>query len=164
MQTCNGIKKDLAPVKDSSAEVDIFPWMTAAALELIGEAGLGYSFNSFTRQRNEYKLAIRDVTFVLSIISWISATKKLSLRRFFAKSVPFMKVLPFFYNLGTPGFRRWVLTHNPIRTIRLLLNAVNLQNEQAEEVLRSRQELIASGVDLSSEAGRGRDIMTLLSK
>lgn len=53
--------------------------MTSAALELIGEAGLGYSFDSFTGQRNRYKLAMRDVeyvwplgysTLVLRVVSW----------------------------------------------------------------------------------------------
>ena len=41
---------------------------------------------------------------------------------------------------------------------------MNIQNALAEEVLRARQELISAGVDLSSEPGRGRDLMTLLSK
>lgn len=48
--------------------------------------------------------------------------------------------------------------------IRLFAEAVSIQNAQAEEALRARQELIAAGVDLSSEPGRGRDLMTLLSR
>ncbi|KAG9097458.1 cytochrome P450-dit2 [Ceratobasidium sp. 370] len=145
-QTCKGIKKDLSNVRDSSKEVDVFPWMTAAALELIGEAGLGYSFSSFAGERNEYNVAIKSVM------------------QFLSKAGPFIKMLPTLYNFGTPAFRRWALSYIPVRNIQQLLHAVRIQNNQAEEVLRARQALIASGHDLSSEAGRGRDIMTLLMK
>ncbi|CUA74081.1 hypothetical protein RSOLAG22IIIB_10965 [Rhizoctonia solani] len=85
------------PLHHCSKEVDLFPWATAAALDLVGEAGLGYSFNSFSGERNEYSTAIKGAT-------------------------------------------------------------------QAEEVIRSREAALSAGNDLSTEAGRGRDIMTLLMK
>ncbi|KAF8751191.1 cytochrome P450 [Rhizoctonia solani] len=119
-QTSNGIMKDLNESKSSTKELDVFPWATAAALELVGEAGLGYSFSSFTGERNEYNIAIKSVI--------------------------------------------WILKHIPHNNIQQLLHAVRIQNEQAEEVIRTRQGLISSGEDLSSQAGRGRDIMTLLMK
>ncbi|CAE6491106.1 unnamed protein product [Rhizoctonia solani] len=145
-QTCEGIKKDLKLSKSSSKEVDVFPWATVAALELVGEAGLGYSFSSFTGERNEYNIAIKSVMQV------------------FSKMGPFMKVLPLVYHIGTPSLRRWMLKHIPHRDIQQLRYAVGIQNQQAEEVIRTRQALISSGDDLSSQAGRGRDIMTLLMK
>ncbi|GAB1522895.1 hypothetical protein RhiTH_006020 [Rhizoctonia solani] len=138
--------KDLNESKSSTKELDVFPWATAAALELVGEAGLGYSFSSFTGERNEYNIAIKSVMQVLS------------------KMGPFMKVLPYVYRMGTPSFRSWILKHIPHNNIQQLLHAVRIQNEQAEEVIRTRQGLISSGEDLSSQAGRGRDIMTLLMK
>ncbi|KAG8750917.1 cytochrome P450-dit2, partial [Ceratobasidium sp. 423] len=144
--TCQGIKKDLKFSKSSSKEVDVFPWATVAALELIGEAGLGYSFSSFTGERNEYNIAIKSVMQV------------------FSKMGPFIKVLPFVYHIGTPSFRRWMLKHIPHNDIQQLRYAVGIQNQQAEEVIQTRQALISSGDDLSSQAGRGRDIMTLLMK
>ncbi|CAE6451426.1 unnamed protein product, partial [Rhizoctonia solani] len=42
--------------------------------------------------------------------------------------------------------------------------AIKLQNEQAEQIIRARQALLSAGSDLSAEAGRGKDIMTLLMK
>ncbi|GAB1522894.1 hypothetical protein RhiTH_006019 [Rhizoctonia solani] len=145
-KTSEGIKKDIASFKGPSNEVDVFPWATVAALELVGEAGLGYSFSSFTGERNEYNIAIKSVMQV------------------FSKMGPFMKVLPYVYRMGTPSFRSWILKHIPHNNIQQLLHAVRIQNEQAEEVIRTRQGLISSGEDLSSQAGRGRDIMTLLMK
>ncbi|KAB5592714.1 Cytochrome P450 family protein [Ceratobasidium theobromae] len=145
-QTCQGIKDELKTAKSSSNEVDVFPWATVAALELIGEAGLGYSFNSFTGERNKYHNAIKSVAEVA------------------AEVAPFAKILPFVYKIGTPSFRRWALKHVPWDSIQRLRYAVEVQNQQAEEVLRAREALIASGDDLSSHIGRGRDIMTLLMK
>lgn len=85
-------------------------------------------------------------------------------RKLFSRIGPFLKFLPYVYNLGTPTFRQWVLRYNPIKMVRLFAESVKIQTDLAEEVLRARKELIASGGDLSSEPGRGRDLMTLLSK
>ncbi|EUC54994.1 cytochrome P450 family protein [Rhizoctonia solani AG-3 Rhs1AP] len=145
-ETCQCIKKDLKLSKSSSREVDIFPWATAAALELVGEAGLGYSFSSFTGERNEYNIAIKSVMQVISKVD------------------PFVKLLPFLYRIGTPSTRRWMLKHVPHKDIQQLRYAVGIQNQLAEQVIQTRQALISSGDDLSSQAGRGRDIMTLLMK
>lgn len=107
---------------------------------------MGYSFNSFTGERNEYNNAIKSVMQVLT------------------KMNPFIKILPYVYRFGTPSFRRWALQYIPSVAIQQLRHATGVQNGQAEEVLRARQALISAGVDLSSQAGRGRDIMTLLMK
>ncbi|QRV95542.1 cytochrome P450 family protein [Ceratobasidium sp. AG-Ba] len=145
-QTGDAIKKDLANAKSSSKELDIFPWITAAALDLVGEAGLGYSFDSLTGQRNEYNIAVKSVM------------------RLFSQVAPYAKVMPFLYNFGTAAFRRWAVQYIPLTIVRQMRHVVAVQKEQAEEVLRARQALLSSGSDLSAEAGRGRDIMTLLMK
>lgn len=67
-QTCQGIKQELASAKNTANEIDIFHWTASAALELIGEAGLGYSFNSFGGERNEYYYAVKSVMFVLQYL------------------------------------------------------------------------------------------------
>ncbi|CAE6468143.1 unnamed protein product [Rhizoctonia solani] len=144
-ETTKAINTDLA-LSDASKEVDVFPWATAAALDLIGEAGLGYSFHSFSGERNKYSTALKKVTQSL------------------AKLGPLIQLLPYVHRIGTPAFRRWFLDLMPSNTIQRLRHAIKLQNEQAEEIIRSRQELISAGKDLSSEAGRGKDIMTLLMK
>ncbi|KAB5592716.1 Cytochrome P450 family protein [Ceratobasidium theobromae] len=117
-----------------------------AALELIGEAGLGYSFNSFTGERNEY----------------IEAAK--SVAQLFARLVPLASILPYVNRIGTPSFRRWIIERIPSPFLQRVLLAVTIQNQMAGEVLRARQALLSSGVDLSSQAGRGRDIITLFMK
>ena len=39
--------------KDGKAEVDMFHWMARTALELIGQGGLGYSFDPLTSDRHD---------------------------------------------------------------------------------------------------------------
>ncbi|KAG8706379.1 cytochrome P450-dit2 [Ceratobasidium sp. 423] len=144
-ETTTAINKDLAAYKGSK-EVDVFPWATAAALDLVGEAGLGYAFNSFSGERNEYSTAIKGVT------------------QSFGKIGPFVQLLPYVHRLGTPAFRQWVMDLIPSNTLQHLRRVVRLQNGQAEEVLRAREASLSAGNDLSSQAGRGRDIVTLLMK
>ncbi|CAE6385476.1 unnamed protein product [Rhizoctonia solani] len=144
-ETTNSINKELASSKGSK-EVDVFPWATAAALDLVGEAGLGYAFKSFSGERNEYSTAIKGVTQSFGAIG------------------PFIQLLPYVHRIGTPAFREWVLSLVPSGTIQNLRRVVKLQNDQAEEVLRARQASLSAGADLSSTAGRGKDIMTLLMK
>ncbi|KAG8706378.1 cytochrome P450-dit2, partial [Ceratobasidium sp. 423] len=144
-EATNAINKELASSKGSK-EVDVFPWATAAALDLVGEAGLGYAFNSFSGERNEYSTAIKGVT------------------QAFGKIGVLIMLLPYVHRIGTPAFRQWVLSLMPSKTIQQLRHAVSIQNQQAEEVIHARQASISAGHDLSSVAGRGRDIMTLLMK
>ncbi|CAE6506376.1 unnamed protein product [Rhizoctonia solani] len=144
-EATTAIDKELVASKGSK-EVDVFPWATAAALDLVGEAGLGYAFNSFSGERNEYSTAVKGVT------------------QSFGKIGPFVQLLPYVHRLGTPAFRRWVMNLIPSSTLQHLRRVVQLQSGQAEEVLRSREASLSAGNDLSSEAGRGRDIMTLLMK
>ncbi|CAE6506371.1 unnamed protein product [Rhizoctonia solani] len=143
--TTTAINKELGSSKEAK-EVDIFPWATAAALDLVGEAGLGYAFNSFSGERNEYSTAIKGVT------------------QAFGKIGVFIMLLPYVHRIGTSAFRQWVLNFMPSRTIQQLRHTVSIQNKQAEEVIHARQASISAGHDLSSVAGRGRDIMTLLMK
>ncbi|KAF8708470.1 cytochrome P450, partial [Rhizoctonia solani] len=137
-QTCNAIDKSL-----STGVIDIIPWTTAAALELIGEAGLGYSFSSFNGEKNEYSTAIKSVGQLLS------------------KLVPFIPIYPYFVRLPVT---RKALSYVRIPLLRQVLKATSLQNEQAEQILRTRQDMLTKGTDLESVTGRGKDILTQLMK
>ncbi|GAB1527199.1 hypothetical protein RhiTH_010374 [Rhizoctonia solani] len=136
-QACRAIDQSL------STEVnDVFQWSTAAALEFIGEAGLGYSFGSFSGETNEYSVASKSVF------------------QLFAKLVPFIPLYPYLYRLPiTPE----LLSYVPFPLLQQVLKATKLQNDQAEQILRKRKDLLERGVDLESVTGRGKDILTQLS-
>ena len=49
--------------QDAPVEVDILSWMGRTALELIGQAGLGYSFDPLTADTpDEFATAIKNFT------------------------------------------------------------------------------------------------------
>ncbi|KAH7323309.1 cytochrome P450 [Rhizoctonia solani] len=142
---CLSISKEL-PKSTSPKELDLLKEAAAATLDTVGEIGFGYSFNSFGEDRNKYSDSVQEITQSLVRIG------------------PFIQLLPYVHRLGTPAFRQWILEIAPFSAIQQLRLAVKAQNEQASNILRARRELISSGVDMSSEAGSGRDIITLLMK
>ena len=51
-----------ALVREGSTEIDMVHWMSRAALELIGRAGLGHSFDSLVENvPNDFAVAIKAV-------------------------------------------------------------------------------------------------------
>ena len=52
--------------KQRSVEADMYLWMGRCALELIGQAGLGYSFDPLTADKPDaYAMAVKSLQFVL---------------------------------------------------------------------------------------------------
>ncbi|GAB1522867.1 hypothetical protein RhiTH_005992 [Rhizoctonia solani] len=68
------INKELS-LSQGSKEVNVFPWATAAALDLVGKAGLGYAFNLFAGDQNKYSTAIKSVTTAVSRILKVLAQR-----------------------------------------------------------------------------------------
>ena len=52
----------------AGTEVDVLAWMGRTVLELVGQAGLGYSFDPLTEDRpDEFATAVKEFLWVLSI-------------------------------------------------------------------------------------------------
>jgi hypothetical protein len=47
-------------VANGPQEIDIVEWMRMTALELIGQAGLGYSFGTLERRNNKFSQTINE--------------------------------------------------------------------------------------------------------
>lgn len=63
-------KAVLTEVGNSVEEVNVLEWMTRTALELIGQGGLGYSFDPLTaRTTNEFGDALKDLAYEISSIA-----------------------------------------------------------------------------------------------
>ncbi len=57
--------------RETGVEIDILSWMGRVALELIGQGGLGYSFDPLVKtEHNTFGEALKDVLFVLIHITW----------------------------------------------------------------------------------------------
>ncbi len=52
-------------VKDRPQKIDVHNWLTRTALELIGQGGLGYSFDPLTEDRhNDFGDAVKALMYV----------------------------------------------------------------------------------------------------
>ena len=56
-------------VGEKNTEVDIQNWMSRTALELIGQAGLGYSFDPLTEEaKDSYAESIKDLMSITNLL------------------------------------------------------------------------------------------------
>lgn len=54
---------------DEPVELDMLSWMSRTALELIGQAGLGYSFDPLVADhQDEFAAAVKEFQYVLQFV------------------------------------------------------------------------------------------------
>ncbi|KAI0698621.1 cytochrome P450 [Cytidiella melzeri] len=136
-------------VGSATAEVDIHNWMGRTALELIGQGGLGYSFDSLTKngQRNAYADAIK-------------AFVPLSL------TLHYYRVLhPKVQNVGTPAFRRFVARLIPSKDVQKFREHLDVMQTSARQIYNSKKAALEQGDKaVVHQIGEGKDILSILMK
>ncbi|EEB89978.1 hypothetical protein MPER_11874, partial [Moniliophthora perniciosa FA553] len=138
-------------VKDGPKEVDMSSWMGRTALELIGQAGLGYSFDDLKESPREdpFAHAIKTLNLILGRLAGVS-----------------FLVLPWGSRIGTPGFRRFVCNLFP--WWKDLQDAKNLADDMwkmSTDIFRRRKKVLEmGGEEAQQDVGRGRDVLSLLIK
>ncbi|EAU84602.2 hypothetical protein CC1G_00121 [Coprinopsis cinerea okayama7 len=135
-------------VKDGPSEIDIASWMTRTALELIGQSGLGTSFDSLQQGAAEHPFAasLKGLMQGLSVI-------------------PFWRfvVLPKFDGIGSPRFRRWVVERIPSKNIQKLVNMVDVMHNTSLEIYEKKKAALAEDTGSHDEVGsRCKDIIGIL--
>ncbi|KAH9941813.1 cytochrome P450 [Epithele typhae] len=136
-------------VEHAPAEIDMLNWMGRTALELIGKAGLGYSFDPLEE----------DVTpdvFAVAIKAYVPALYALSVFRW---------AMPYVSHLGTPAFRRRLMEWIPFKRLHRLKNVVDTMHRRAEEIYQEKKAQLDKGDQaLLLQVGEGRDLMSILLK
>ncbi|KAF9806968.1 hypothetical protein IEO21_08435 [Rhodonia placenta] len=135
-------------VSDGPAEIDFLHWMGRTALELIGQGGLGYSFDKLVEDGdNEYGHAIKSLQPTLQRIN--------ILRR----------LLPYVHKLGPVWFRRLVMQYFPIKNVREAKMCVDTMHRCSTEIYKSKKIALARGEEaVLKQVGEGKDIMSILMK
>ncbi|KAF6751297.1 cytochrome P450 [Ephemerocybe angulata] len=137
-------------VSQGEEKIDILSWMTRTALELIGQSGFGYSFDSLDHDAPEHPYSA-------SIKNYLSAlnTPILALTRIF--------LLPYVHNLGSPRFRRAVIDALPWKGLHDVRDIVDVMDKTAVEIFQSsKRALNDSDSDMSQRVGGGKDVMSIL--
>ncbi|KAG6917703.1 hypothetical protein DXG01_001475 [Tephrocybe rancida] len=140
--------------KPQGLEVDILDWLVRTTLELIAQAGLGHTFNSFDHTSREFKEFQWAITSVLPIAG----------RMFFF--LPFMQS---WRKIRPVWFRRLLstlVTYLPWSAPREFKKACDTLHPVYESVLEGKKKLYREGgmSALEANASSGKDLMTILFK
>ena len=138
----------LEQIEGDESEVNMMRWMSRAALEYIGQGGLGYSFQALDdTKRDSYSEAIKG----------FSPTN-------FSLLLP-RQFLPWLIKIGTPSFRRTVLELIPFQSIQTMIRLTDTMNARTRQIFQGKKEALAKGDEaVQNQIGKGKDILSILSK
>ncbi|KAJ6495099.1 cytochrome P450 [Mycena sanguinolenta] len=128
-------------------EVEMASVLTRTSLELIGQSGLGYSFDSLAvdSPKNEYTETIKNLMPVLGTVSHL------------------FPLLPTIVKIGTPGFRRWLLDISPWKSLHRLRDMSYLMENTAKKILKGKKAALQGGdLETQEHVDTGTDIMSIL--
>ncbi|KAH9885121.1 cytochrome P450 [Cubamyces lactineus] len=133
---------------EGPTEVDMLSWMGRTALELIGQAGLGYSFDPLVEESaDEFAIAIKMLQPALSQVNFI--------RRF----------LPYIPEWISPWFRGKVVEVIPHKGIQRVRRISDTLYERSVAIYQERKRALELGEEaLSHKLGQGHDLMSILLK
>ncbi|KAH9944870.1 cytochrome P450, partial [Amylocystis lapponica] len=137
-----------AQVDAEPREVDVLNWMGRAALELVGQGGLGYSLDPLVEDTpNALGNAIKGLVPAL-----------------FALDTP-LRAAPYFTAIGSPAFRRRVLGWIPHKKTQKAKEIVDTIWDVASSLFDAKKRALEKGDEaVLKQVGEGKDIMSILMK
>ncbi|KAJ3559694.1 hypothetical protein NM688_g181 [Phlebia brevispora] len=138
----------MAQIKTSSGEVDVLTWMGRAALELVGQGGLGYSFDPLVADMEDtYGHALKMIQPTLM------------------KCRAWMMLSPYYRFLGPPWLRRFLARLVPDPNFQRLKKLTDDIDISSRAIYFSKKALVLQRDGLTEQKlGRDKDIMSLLLK
>ncbi|PCH40527.1 cytochrome P450 [Wolfiporia cocos MD-104 SS10] len=137
-----------AEVSKGAQELDALHWFGRAALELIGQGGLGYSFDPLTEQvPNAYGDAFKAIGPAIQGLN------------------SHVRLLHEFAEMGPAWLRRAVMKVWPSKRMRDAVKIVDTMDMASKQVYESKKLTIQAGDEaLLQRIGQGKDIMSVLMK
>ncbi|KAK7466301.1 hypothetical protein VKT23_005028 [Stygiomarasmius scandens] len=139
-----------AKLQSGPQEIDMLNWMGRTALELVGQAGLGYSFDSMAEDAAPHKY-VADMKGLLPLM--------------FKLIFHLTYILPWTVNIGTPRFRRSVIDFLSVfwRDVRDLRDKSDFMWKVSEEIYNEKKRALEEGDEaVGSQVGKGKDILSVL--
>ncbi|KAI9440827.1 cytochrome P450 [Lactarius indigo] len=132
-------------VSDGPQEVNVADWIGKFALELIGEAGLGYSFGTLEGRNDEYRRALKE---------WLPTMSSLTVYR---------SLFPYVYKIFHPKILKLMGRMLPWPKLNDLMDITETMNAQAKRIYETKKRLLELGDGATVEqVGDGKDIIGLL--
>jgi len=136
----------MTQVKDVPQDVNVLDWVGRTALEIIGQGGLGYSFDPLTK---DVPNASGD-----AVKSFIPTLYSLGPLRF---------LTPYFAFISQLSFKRAIIENVPVPNYQKLLKVIDTLSNMAKEVLQNKRIALAAGDEaVKEQIGHGKDIMSIL--
>ncbi|KAH9485689.1 Cytochrome P450 monooxygenase 91 [Psilocybe cubensis] len=139
----------VAKTQTGPQEIDVVSWMTRLAMEIIGQSGLGYTFDDLTENgvQHEYVVVSKRL---------VTMQGNEFIRDF---------VMPKIARIGTRSFRKFVVDIMPFAAVKEMKNIIDVLYRTSVEIFESKKEAIAKGDEaLAAQVGKGKDIISILMK
>ncbi|KAJ3964220.1 cytochrome P450, partial [Lentinula raphanica] len=139
------LKGQLQSNNTQTQEVDIISWMGRTALEIIGQAGLGYSFDSLTDESNAhpYSHIIKELVPTLMRVQFWR-----------------MNVLPRVVWIGSPSFRRFIVNMLPWNDVHHIRDMIDYMWEVSDGIYENKKRAFRMGDEVvAQQIGKGKDII-----
>ncbi|KAF8206528.1 cytochrome P450 [Mycena galopus ATCC 62051] len=124
-------------------------WMSRTALELVGQAGLGYSFDPLDTDE---------------IPPYITSIKRLQITMH-KMALATMYILPWAVNIGSPRFRRFIVNIVPWKNLHEGRDILDTLYATAVHIYNLKKAVLEAGDEaVSSQITKGKDIISILMK
>ncbi|CCM01086.1 uncharacterized protein FIBRA_03134 [Fibroporia radiculosa] len=135
-------------VAQGPQELDVLGWTGRTALELIGQGGFGYSFDSLTEDSQDaFGEALKDLSPNL---------QKFDHSRYF---------ISLFAALGPAWLRRRLVELVPSKDLQRVLSIIDIMTQKSIEVYQDKKAALARGDRaVVQQIGEGKDLMSILIK
>ncbi|KAI0786740.1 cytochrome P450 [Abortiporus biennis] len=147
---CAAITTQVQSRRTDSGEIDVLDWLSRAALELIGQGGLGYSFDQLVEGKpNELGDAIKNIAPSLSggLLSYGDVISTLDV---FGDS---------------SSFKLRLLDSIPFTQVKQLVSCIRTIHDGCQNIYEEKKAALMAGEDaVVHQVGEGKDIMSVLLK
>ena len=177
VQTRDAIMKRVRAGPKDGIELDMVSWSGRTTLEVLGQAGLGHSFDPLTAdQPDEFATAVQEflwVPFAFALYcrwtmhsrshAFLTPSPQFSCSPQLVRSVIFRVLLPHVSKFGPASFRRWVVERTPMDYVQSLRRITDIMHDRSVQIFNEKKALLVQGDDaLKHQIGEGRDIMSIL--
>ena len=141
--------------------------MNRTALELIGQSGLGCSFDSLTEDvPHPYSIAAKSFSYVdfPGITARYSIADKHTRPTLFKMTFSRAYLLAPSLKIGTPKFRRFVMNLLPWKNLHGMRDIVDVLTRTAVDIFEEKKQALEKGDDVvTQQIDKGKDIISILS-
>ncbi|RPD54881.1 cytochrome P450 [Lentinus tigrinus ALCF2SS1-6] len=133
--------------KPAAAELDVLAWTGRTALELIGQAGLGYSFDPLVADSPD--------DFGDAINAFQPTMTRIQLLR---------RLVPYVSDFGAPAARRALLALVPSPAVQKMKDVSDTLWRRSKEIYEARKRALEQGDEavVAQQIGEGKDLMSIL--